>query len=73
MKDLFITMFLLDNWTKPENITEILLYILLYLFWIPFVLFTTFILFPIYIIFTPFRRLSEKLEEDALNESVGRW
>lgn len=73
MRDLFRTMFLLDNYTKPEDKTEVLLYVVLYTFWIPFVLIVTFIILPVYLLLTPFRLLCRKLEEDAINEYVGKW
>ncbi len=73
MRDLFRTMFLLDNYTEPENKTDVFLYVLLYAFWIPFVLIVTFIVLPLYLLLTPFRLIYRKLEEDAINEYTGKW
>lgn len=73
MKELFITMFLLDNYTKPNDVGEVMLNIILYLVWIPIVIFTTFIYLPIWLLLTPFRLLARKIERDAIIEYTGKW
>lgn len=73
MKELFVTMFLLDNYTKPENATEVALYIVLYLIWIPIVILITLFYIPIWLLLTPFRLLHQKIEEDAIIEYTGKW